>query len=173
MPEGGEGAYRPAESAAGRWIERAVRALALLGGVLLAALAVMQVVSIAMRAAIGKPIPGDFELIQLGSAVVVFCFLPMAHLYRHNFSVTLFTDRLPRRARALMELIGSVAMLVIAALLLWRMSVGGRDMFVIGEHTMVLNFRIWWVFVPIVFALAVLVAAAALALVRDVRASGR
>jgi TRAP-type C4-dicarboxylate transport system permease small subunit len=169
MPEEGEGAYRPAESAVGRWIERAARALALLGGVLLAGLALMQVVSITLRAVIGKPIPGDFELIQVGSAVVVFCFLPMAHLHRHNFAVTLFTDRLGPRARALMELIGSLAMLVIAGLLLWRMAVGAESMHALREHTMVLNFQLWWAFVPILAALAVLVASAALVLARDLR----
>jgi TRAP-type C4-dicarboxylate transport system permease small subunit len=171
MSEGGEGEYRPAESAVGRWIERAVRGLALFGGLLLASLAAMQVLSIVLRATVGKPIPGDFELIQIGSAVVVFCFLPMAHLHRHNFAVTLFTDRLPRRTRAVMELIGSVAMLAIAALLLWRMSIGAGGMHATREHTMVLNFELWWAFVPILIALAVLVAAAAMALAHDLHRS--
>jgi TRAP-type C4-dicarboxylate transport system permease small subunit len=107
----------------------------------------------------------------VGSAVVVFCFLPMAHLHRHNFSVTLFTDRLSGRARSLMELIGSIAMLVIAALLLWRMTVGGLSMHGLREHTMVLNFQLWWAFVPIVLALAVLVASAARVLAQDLRRS--
>jgi TRAP-type C4-dicarboxylate transport system permease small subunit len=160
---------RPAETIAGRSIERVIRGFALLGGILLTALALMQVVSITLRAVIRRPIPGDVELIQLGAAVVVFCFLPMALYYRHNFAVTLFTDRLPRRARLLLRAVGSAAMLAIAVLLLWRTALGGIDIRAAGEHTMVLQFRIWWAFVPVVAALAVLVAAAVAALVRDTR----
>jgi TRAP-type C4-dicarboxylate transport system permease small subunit len=160
---------RPAASAAGRSVERVIRGLALLGGVLLAGLALMQVVSIILRAVLGTPVPGDFELIQLGAAVVVFCYLPMAHYYRHNFSVTLFTDRSPRHVRLLLRAVGSAAMLVIAALLLWRSAVGGSELRDAGEHTMVLQLRIWWAFVPIVIALAVLVLAAVVVVVRDIR----
>lgn len=173
MSEGEDRPYRPATSVAGRWIERAVRALALFGGLLLASLAVMQVVSILLRATIGKPIPGDFELIQIGAAVVVFAFLPMAHLYQHNFAVTLFTTKLPPRARAILDLIGSAALLAIAVLLLWRMAEGGASMKAIGEYTMVLNFRLWWAFIPILISLVVLVAAAAMVLARDFREGTR
>jgi TRAP-type C4-dicarboxylate transport system permease small subunit len=129
----------------------------------------MQVVSIVLRAVAGRPIPGDFELIQLGAAVVVFCFLPMALYYRHNFAVTLFSDKLPRRARLCLRAVGSALMLVIAALLLWRTAIGGIELRGVGEHTMVLQIRIWWAFVPIVAALAVLVAASVAAVVRDFR----
>jgi TRAP-type C4-dicarboxylate transport system permease small subunit len=160
---------RPASSAAGRLIERAIRVTALAGGLLLAALAAMQVTSIVLRAVTSKPIPGDFELIQIGSAVVVFCFLPMALYYRHNFAVTLFTDRLPIRARRGLRAFGSIILLIIAALILWRTAIGGGDLRAVGEHTMVLQFRLWWAFVPIVAALVVLVIAAAAAALRDVR----
>lgn len=160
---------RPASSAAGRLIERAIRITALAGGLLLAALAAMQVTSIVLRAVTSKPIPGDFELIQIGSAVVVFCFLPMALYYRHNFAVTLFSDRLPGRARRGLRALGSILILAIAALILWRTAIGGSDLRAVGEHTMVLQFRLWWAFIPIVAALAVLVVGAAAAVLRDVR----
>ncbi len=160
---------RPATTAAGRLIERAIRLTALAGGLLLAALAGMQVTSIVLRAVISKPIPGDFELIQIGSAVVVFCFLPMALYYRHNFAVTLFSDRLPVRARRGLRALGSILLLVIAALILWRTAIGGSDLRAVGEHTMVLQFRLWWAFIPIVVALVVLVVAAIAAALRDVR----
>lgn len=171
--EGEQSDYRPATTAAGRWVEGVVRLLALFGGILLALLAIMQVVSVAARAIIGKPVPGDFELIQIGAAVVVFAFLPMAHLHRHNFAVTLFTDRLSRRARSLMTLIGSAAMLVIAVIIAWRMCIGGGDLARSGEHTMVLQFKLWWAFVPILFSLAVLVAASIVAFLGDVAEAKR
>lgn len=173
MNEGEQTDYRPATSAAGRWVEGVVRLLALFGGVLLALLAIMQVVSVAARAVLGKPISGDFELIQIGAAVVVFAFLPMAHLHRHNFAVTLFTERLSRRVRSAMTLIGSAAMLVIAAVIAWRMCIGGGDLARSGEHTMVLQFKLWWAFVPILFSLAVLVAAAVVAFASDLAEARR
>jgi len=144
-----------------------VRVLALIGGVVLAALGVMQVVSIILRALIGKPVPGDFELIQLGTAVVVFCFLPITILHRHNFIVSLITDHLPRRAKAVLAAIASAVFLVIASVLLWRMSLGSLEIRALGEHTLVIGVPIWWALVPIMVAVAILVIASASALRRD------
>jgi hypothetical protein len=52
------------------------RWLALAGGVLLCVLCVMVVISVSGRALGGiglKPVPGDFELVEMGTAIAVFC----------------------------------------------------------------------------------------------------
>ena len=55
------------------------RLLAWFGGCMLSALALLSVVSISGRAlsvaGLG-PVPGDFELVEAGTALAVFCFLP-------------------------------------------------------------------------------------------------
>lgn len=152
-----------------RWAERVAVAFAIAGGGLLTLLGLMQVSSVVLRSTVGKPVPGDFELMQMGIAVVVFFILPLSLLRRSHFSVTLFTDRLPRRARAALTLAGSVAMLAIACLLGWRMVLGGMEMRAIREHTMTLSVPVWWAFVPIVCALAALAFVALAVVVEDWR----
>lgn len=164
---------RPAVTEAGRWTDRIVRGLALIGGLLLAALGIMQVLSIVLRASIGKPIQGDFELIQLGTAVVVFCFLPISILHRHNFIVSLLTDHLPARAQRVLAAIASIVFLAIAAILLWRMSLGSIEIRAVGEHTLVLGLPIWWALVPIMVAVVILVVASAAAVRRDLGELGK
>ena len=59
----------------------------------------MTCISIAGRATgplVGaEPAPGDFELIELGTAFVVFAFLPLAHLRGAHAVVDLATSHLP------------------------------------------------------------------------------
>jgi hypothetical protein len=55
--------------------------MAWFGAFVLVLLAAMSVVSIAGRALSGLglgPVPGDFELVEAGTALAVFCFLPWA-----------------------------------------------------------------------------------------------
>ena len=57
--------------------------LAYVGGLLLTALALMVVVSVSGRALLKLglgPIPGDFEMVEMATAIVVFFFLPWCYL---------------------------------------------------------------------------------------------
>ena len=57
------------------------RAMAWFGSFVLVIIAVMSVASIIGRALSGLglgPVPGDFELVEAGTALAVFCFLPWA-----------------------------------------------------------------------------------------------
>ena len=61
------------------WVFRLSQWAALFGGVLLCLMILMVVASITGRALVPMglaPVPGDFELIEVGAAVVVFFFLP-------------------------------------------------------------------------------------------------
>ncbi|MEL7278687.1 MAG: TRAP transporter small permease [Pseudomonadota bacterium] len=104
------------------WI---ARALALLGGVILAGLAVMTVASITGRALISLgfgPVKGDFELVQLGAAVAVFSFLPLCQLRRGHVTVDILADALGPRIKAGLGLVGNIAIAVVSlivARMLW------------------------------------------------------
>ena len=80
-------------------IDAVADAVALIGGVLLIALATMVVVSVTLRSdLVGKAgVPGDFELVQMATAVAAFCFLPLCQLKRGNIFVDTFTLKLPQR----------------------------------------------------------------------------
>lgn len=122
--------------------DRAVERVALMGGVLLIALAVMVVVSVTLRSNLvgAAGVPGDFELVQMATGVAAFCFLPLCQLRRGNIFVDTFTLKLPqrwqRRIDALWDIVYGLAMALIA----WRLAVGARSAFASGESTMVLQF---------------------------------
>jgi TRAP-type C4-dicarboxylate transport system permease small subunit len=121
--------------------ERVVQSVALLGGVLLITLSVTVVISVTLRSDFvgGAGVPGDFELVQMATAIAAFCFLPLCQLRRGNIFVDTFTLRLPQRWRngidALWDGVYGLAMALIA----WRLGVGARSALASGENTMVLQ----------------------------------
>ena len=106
---GGRGASpvaRAMASAAGRPLGRFGQAVlslsrgwAILGGLVLVAMLLMTVLSVLMRATLGFPIPGDYELIEIGTALAAFAFLPYCHQAGGNVLVDVFTDRMPERGK--------------------------------------------------------------------------
>jgi TRAP-type C4-dicarboxylate transport system permease small subunit len=113
-------------------------------------------ISVLGRAAFSAPIPGDFELIEVGMAVAIFAFLPYCQIVRGNVVVDLFTTRASLRTRALLDGIGNLIYTAIAALLTWRVALGGLEVRSYSETTMVLRVPVWWGYVPAVVCLALL-----------------
>ena len=140
----------------GRALYRAATGIALLGGLVLFALTLLTVISVVGRAAFSAPIPGDFELVELGMAVAIFSFLPYCQIVRGNVIVDLFTSKASPRTRALLDGIGNLLFTAIAAVLTWRVAVGGIEIRSYRETTMVLQVPVWWGYVPAVAFLAFL-----------------
>ncbi|MEM6311833.1 MAG: hypothetical protein AAF754_17515, partial [Pseudomonadota bacterium] len=81
-----------AEARAARLMDRLARVLAYLGGIVLTAIAIMTVISTIGRAFVGLqiglgPIPGDFELVEAGTAVAIFCFMGWCQLNQGHVTV--------------------------------------------------------------------------------------
>ena len=150
----GEAALSSRSENVGRALYRAATGVALLGGLVLFALTLLTVISVVGRAAFSAPIPGDFELVELGMAVAIFSFLPYCQIVRGNVIVDLFTSRASPRTRALLEGIGNLLYTAIAALLTWRVALGGLEIRSYNETTMVLQVPVWWGYVPAVVFLA-------------------
>ncbi|MCW8890685.1 MAG: TRAP transporter small permease [Sedimenticola sp.] len=140
----------------GRAIHSLARVTAIAGGLILLALALMTVVSVLGRYLFSLPIPGDFELVEVGCAITVFAFLPYCQLHSGNVVVDFFTMNVGVKTRGRMDSVGSVIFGIIAALLTWRLALGGYDMFRYEEQTMILGLSRWWGFIPIVASLALL-----------------
>lgn len=137
-----------------RLLERLSVGLALLGGVVLALLAVLVTVSIAGRRFLGQPIPGDVELMQMGTAVAIALFLPYAQLKRAHIIVDFFTARAQPVTRARLDGLGALLAGAACLLLAWRAAVAVLDMRGNGETTMVLGLPIWFIYVAMVVGLA-------------------
>ena len=156
-----------AAAAFDRLITRASRAWAVLGGVVLLALMLMTVTSVAMRYALGAPILGDFELVEMGTAIAAFAFLPWCQRARGNVAVDIFTTRAAPRLQVGLTALGSLLLLLIAVLLLWRMSHGLLDFLHYHEVTTNLGVPRWWAFPPILVSLFLLALTSLVTLVED------
>ena len=113
----------------GRAMDRIARLLAYLGGFVLILLAIMTVVSTIGRAFVGLqiglgPIPGDFELVEAGTAVAVFCFMSWCHLNQGHVTVDIVADFIPRQANLTLVLIGNILVLMVAFVIAWRLWMG-------------------------------------------------
>lgn len=131
----------------GKIIYSLSRMMAWFGAFTLAVLATVTVVSIGGRAlsfaGLG-PVPGDFELVEAGAALAVFCFLPWAHLRGGHATVDLFWKTLPAPVRRALNTTANALMFIIWVLLVWRMGVAMLDYEANAETTFILQFPVWW-----------------------------
>jgi TRAP-type C4-dicarboxylate transport system permease small subunit len=112
-----------AEAATGRVIAGVARWLAYGGGVILASVSLMVVISVIGRRLDGiwvfGPITGDYELVEAGCAIAVFAFLPWCQINRGHVAVDIVVQALPARIKALSGLIGDI-LLAVAAFIIAR-----------------------------------------------------
>lgn len=151
-----------------RGLGRVIDAWALLGGLVLALLVLVNVWAVVADAA-GLGFAGDVELTEMGVAVAAFAFLPYCQLRRQNVRADLFTERSGSGLRRALDSAASALALGFAALLLWRMYGGLVDQKTYGYSSTILQVPVWWVYVPVLVSLALLVVAAAMTLAEDLR----
>ena len=126
-----------------RAIARAARWLALAGGALALVLSILVVVSVLSRRFFSTPVPGDFELVQMGTALAIFAFLPICQLQRSNIIVDTFTAWLPRRAQDMIDCVWDLVYAAAMGTIGMTMIRGATDSFRNFENTMVLQFPVW------------------------------
>jgi TRAP-type C4-dicarboxylate transport system permease small subunit len=136
---------RPADPV-GRALYRVSKACAIFGGLLLFAVSAMTTISITGRSLASAPVPGDVELIGIGTGLAVFAFLPYCHLVRGNVIVDFFMSRAPVRAKTACDVAGGLMYLVVGGLLTWRLIFGGLDMYNYSEKSITINFPRWTTF---------------------------
>jgi TRAP-type C4-dicarboxylate transport system permease small subunit len=123
--------------------------LAYVGGLLLTALALMVVLSVSGRALLKLglgPIPGDFEMVEMATAIVVFFFLPWCYLKNGHAMVDLVYMHMPRWAQRSVTVASDLLMLLAWVILTWRLALALGDKFREGETTFILQLPIWWAF---------------------------
>lgn len=134
------------------------RGLAILGGVALVAITLITVVSITGRglSSIGlKPVPGDFELVEVGTAFAVFAFLPWAQMNRGHATVDVFTSFLSAGVNRFIDVVAELimtAVIILIAVQLWH---GMWDKVRYNETTFILQFPVWWGFAAAMVAASI------------------
>ncbi len=138
----------------GRVLRAAANAFALTGGALVMLVAVITVTSVLARWLAAAPVPGDVELVQLGTAIALALFLPYCQLHGGHLIVDIFTARADVRVHRRLETVAHWAAAAVLALLAVRTTVGVADLRAAGETSMVLGIPLWLAYVPVVPALA-------------------
>ena len=113
--------------------------LALGGGFIILAVAGLICVSVTGRWLFDLPVPGDFELAQIGTAIAVFAFLPLCQLRGGNIVVDFFTAKAPLKWRRGLDNFSLVLYLAVAVLLMIQMDRGMIETASAGTDSMVLK----------------------------------
>lgn len=153
----------------GKSIEWACAAMAILAGVMFCIESVMSVVSVVGRATIGEPVPGDYELVQMLSAMGIAMCLPYCQLKKGHVFVDFFTLWAPAALKRLLDSIAALLMAFCAFVLAWRIWEGMLEMREYGETSMVISLPVWWGYVPVVPAFVLLGIAALYTVVQELR----
>ena len=91
-----------------------------------------------------KPLPGDFELVEMLIAVWFFTFLPYCQLTGANVTADIFTARAGPRTVALMAVLSAVVALGFSRSFGWRMIAGLQDYRQYVETTAILRIPLWY-----------------------------
>lgn len=126
--------------------ERIARAWAIVGGLLLVAIALVVTASIAGRWLFSSPLLGDTELVEYGMALVVAAFLPLCQWRGENIIVDFFTTHASARTRDRLDRVGALTLALMLGLIAWRTGVGGVDQWRSGSATMLMQLPEWYAY---------------------------
>jgi len=147
------GIFPEAEAFVGRWLGRLTGVLAVFGGMILTGVMLVAVVSILGRYARRSgfpvfdrlgPVPGDFEIVSMGTGIAIFCFLAWAQFNRGHITVDIFISRLSPRGKAALAMIGNLLLTIMVVILAQQLGVGLEEKRRFGETTAILQLPIWW-----------------------------
>jgi TRAP-type C4-dicarboxylate transport system permease small subunit len=136
-------------------------AFAIGGGIVLVAMTLLVVVSVTGRALVALPVPGDFEIVGIGTAVSIFLFLPYCYLERGNVAIDIFVKQMPPAVQRMMDVVAAALFAIVAALFAWRMTFGLIDTFRYEDVSMIIGFPLWSVYPIAVASFALLAISAA------------
>lgn len=125
------------------WIFKLVRIGALCGGLVMLAIVVMLVITIVGRKLFAWQVPGDVELVQMGAAFATAPFFAWCHLMRGEVKIDFLTQKLPPRAVAGLECLGSALVGLFGALLAWRTGLLALSTQQGGEISAILGWPAW------------------------------
>lgn len=136
--EAGEASTRPPTG-----IERLTGYVAVLGGLLALAVALLATASVLMRWIFNAPIDGDFEYVKMATAVAVFAYLPYTQARRGNIMVDTFTGWLPDVARRWLDGFWDLAYAAFMGYAAYCLVFGTLDAIKSGETTMQRQILLW------------------------------
>jgi TRAP-type C4-dicarboxylate transport system permease small subunit len=140
----------------GKVLDVLCKTFAVLSGLMLVAIALMSLGSIVGRSIFSQALVGDFELVQMMSAVAVALSLPYANWIGGHVIVDFFTMKAPTKVNAALDAVAYLIMGFFAAVLAWRLMVGLLDLRSTFDASLMLNIPTWWAYAPMVPAFVLL-----------------
>lgn len=130
-----------------RSIEFVCKAFACLGFALFLIAAAVSAVSVAGRALLHSPVPGDYELIQMFSSISIAMCLPYCELKRGHVFVDFFTMWASEPLKQWLDVAAGLLLALVAFLIAWRTWHGMLEIREYQEMSMVLGLPIWWSYI--------------------------
>jgi TRAP-type C4-dicarboxylate transport system permease small subunit len=115
---------------------------------MLIAMALMSVYSIIGRSLLGKPVLGDYEMVQMMSAIAVTMALPFCQMVGGHIIVDFFTVKFPRRVNVALDIVAALLLATCAFAIAWRVAGATLEFQRNHDATMLLNLPTWWGYAP-------------------------
>ena len=141
------------------------RALSAVAALFLAAMVLLTVADVLLRALFGYPVRGMLELIELGLACTVFLGLPAVFLRNANLVVDVIDQMAGAGVVRALELLGALVSLGVLAVMAWQMLPVARGMYEFGDVTPDLSIPRIYYWIPVLVGV-VASAAASVVVVR-------
>ena len=119
-----------------------------LAGIALAAMMLVTVADVLLRAAANLPIRGTFEIVELLLACTFFLALPASFLRDEHIVVDIVDGWAPRRVALLRRIAGGLGV-VLMGLMAWQGWIAARDTLVFNDVTADLAIPRIWYWVPV------------------------
>lgn len=140
----------------GQKLYQLTRLFAIAGGLGFVALVVMSLVSIIGRKIASMPVPGDIEVMQMGTAIASAAMLAYCEMERHHLRVDFFTTNISASLRERLDALSHWLLALVAALVAWRTGASALSLKEAGETSMILAWPVWMVVAAMVPSFALL-----------------
>jgi TRAP-type C4-dicarboxylate transport system permease small subunit len=131
-----------------RWHTFASKSCGWLAGLSLAAMMLVTVADVVLRAVANRPIRGTFEIVELLLACTFFFALPAAFLRDEHIVVDVVDGLAPRRVPLLKRLSLAIAVALLAAMA-WQGWISARDAVAFNDVTSDLGLPRLWYWIPV------------------------
>jgi TRAP-type C4-dicarboxylate transport system permease small subunit len=123
--------------------ERTATVAAVAGGILVLGISLLVTASVLSRWLFNKPIPADFEFVEIGVGIAVFAFLSYTQMRGGHIAVDTFTQRLPPRMNAIIDGIWALVLCAFLGLFAWGLASGALEARQYNETLVQLPWPIW------------------------------
>ena len=127
----------------GRRLHAFTRWFAIAGGIGFVGLVMMSLVSIIGRKIAATPVPGDIEIMQMGTAIASAAMLAFCEMERQHLRVDFFTSKLSAKIRRVLDALSHLVLAVVALVIAWRTGLSALSLHEAGETSVILGWPVW------------------------------